>query len=123
MAIFRGPMFGEADGIVKVHLEQMRLVVADTANVRVRQHLSTHQRIQTGFNVSHVQIQNRSADTTVVKNTNATYGPWIEGTGSRNRTTRFKGYHSFRIIGQQMRAQVDRMVAPHVREMVRELNG
>ncbi len=24
------------------------------------------------------------------------YGPWLEGTGSRNRTTRFKGYASAR---------------------------
>lgn len=24
------------------------------------------------------------------------YGPWLEGVGSRNRTTRFKGYHAFR---------------------------
>lgn len=24
------------------------------------------------------------------------YGPWLEGTGSRNRTTRFKGYFNFR---------------------------
>lgn len=30
------------------------------------------------------------------------YGPWLEGTGSRNATTRFKGYHTFRIIGQKM---------------------
>jgi hypothetical protein len=25
------------------------------------------------------------------------YGPWLEGTGSRNKTTRFKGYRTFRI--------------------------
>lgn len=30
------------------------------------------------------------------------YGPWLEGTGSRNRTTRFKGYRTFRIITQQL---------------------
>lgn len=24
------------------------------------------------------------------------YGPWLEGVGSRNLTTRFKGYHAFR---------------------------
>ena len=26
----------------------------------------------------------------------AVYGPWLEGVGSRNRTTRFKGYWAFR---------------------------
>ena len=30
------------------------------------------------------------------------YGPWLEGTGSRNRTTRFKGYRTFRIITQEL---------------------
>lgn len=36
------------------------------------------------------------------------YGPWLEGTGSRNRTTRFKGYRTFRIITQELnkRAQI-----------------
>lgn len=29
-------------------------------------------------------------------------GPWLEGTGSRNRTTRFKGYRTFRIITQEL---------------------
>jgi len=89
----------------------------------VRTHLSTHQRIQTGFNVSHVMTRDISANRTQVKNTNATYGPWIEGTGSRNRTTRFKGYHSFRLIGQEMRERTRSIISPMVREMVSELNG
>lgn len=30
------------------------------------------------------------------------YGPWLEGTGSRNRTTRFKGYFTFRLIAAKL---------------------
>lgn len=30
------------------------------------------------------------------------YGPWLEGVGSRNRTTRFKGYRLFRITAARM---------------------
>lgn len=30
------------------------------------------------------------------------YGPWIEGTGSRNATTRFKGYSTYRRNAQEM---------------------
>lgn len=33
------------------------------------------------------------------------YGPWLEGTGSRNRTTRFKGYHTYRIMVQKINAR------------------
>ena len=32
----------------------------------------------------------------------ATYGPWLEGTGSRNDTTRFKGYNGFRLAAQEL---------------------
>ncbi len=44
-------------------------------------------------------------DETVVTTDLASYGPWLEGTGSRNLTTRFKGYHSFRLAGQQLSAE------------------
>lgn len=62
-----------------------------------------------------------STDETIVTTDLATYGPWLEGTGSRNQTTRFKGYHSFRLAGQVL----DRSAAylaneafrPYVREM------
>ena len=30
------------------------------------------------------------------------YGPWLEGTGSRNATTRFKGYAAFRRARQEL---------------------
>ena len=58
---------------------------------------------------------------TVVTTDLATYGPWLEGTGSRNLTTRFKGYHSFRQAGQALDGMAepiaDKAFAPYVREM------
>jgi hypothetical protein len=41
------------------------------------------------------------------------YGPWLNGTGSRNRTTRFKGYSHFRITTQRLEANASR-IAQHV---------
>lgn len=32
----------------------------------------------------------------------ATYGPWLEGTGSRNMTTKFRGYNGFRKAAEQV---------------------
>lgn len=34
--------------------------------------------------------------TRTVHDNGVIYGPWLEGTGSRNRTTRFKGYSTWR---------------------------
>ena len=38
------------------------------------------------------------------------YGPWLEGTSSRNQTTRFKGYSSFRKVKQWL----EKGIAPSV---------
>lgn len=61
------------------------------------------------------------ADETVVTTDLATYGPWLEGTGSRNETTRFKGYHSFRLACQELdgiaEGLADAAFQPYVREM------
>lgn len=37
------------------------------------------------------------------------YGPWLEGVGSRNRTTRFKGYHAFRLAAQALDRRIEDM--------------
>lgn len=62
------------------------------------------------------------ADYWVVTDGGIVYGPWLEGTGSRNETTRFKGYRSFRLAAQSMRNA--RLVTdPVVSDICRELNG
>jgi hypothetical protein len=49
------------------------------------------------------------------------YGPWLNGTSSRNRTTRFKGYSHFRITTQRLDAEAEtianRVVRPYVARM------
>jgi hypothetical protein len=58
------------------------------------------------------------AGETVVTSDLATYGPWLEGTGSRNQSTRFKGYQSFRMAAQQLDGEAqglaDQALAPYV---------
>jgi hypothetical protein len=53
----------------------------------------------------------------------ATYGPWLEGTGSRNESTRFKGYHGFRqaaqALDQQAEVLADEAIKPYVEGMNR----
>jgi hypothetical protein len=41
----------------------------------------------------------------VVHDAGIVYGPWLEGVSERNRSTRFKGYHTFRIISRQLQSQ------------------
>lgn len=59
----------------------------------------------------------------VVTNETAVYGPWLEGTGSRNQTTRFKGYWGFRRAAQQLETKAEviaeRVLQPYIIEMNR----
>lgn len=56
-----------------------------------------------------------------VHDRNCVYGPWLEGTGSRNRTTRFKGYHFWRKAGQEADARAkpvaEQTLQPYLRRM------
>jgi hypothetical protein len=61
-------------------------------------------------------------DEEVVTTSLATYGPWLEGSGSRNYpNTRFHGYQSFRRAGQILDGLAEGIaedaIQPHIREM------
>lgn len=51
------------------------------------------------------------------------YGPWLEGTSSRNQTTRFKGYASFRKTRDWLDKNVKKIIRPRVKRLVRSLGG
>ncbi len=49
------------------------------------------------------------------------YGPWLEGTGSRNRTTRFKGYFTFRRMTPKIQARAQVIADGVVRRLLERL--
>ena len=51
------------------------------------------------------------------------YGSYLEGTSSRNQTTRFKGYSSFRRTGQYLEKIKGRTLQKHIEKAIKELNG
>lgn len=59
---------------------------------------------------------------TVINDQGVVYGPWLEGVGSRNRTTRFKGYATFRRMTQKLRADAPGILQPYADKLVDEIN-
>lgn len=53
----------------------------------------------------------------------AIYGPWLEGTGTRNRTTRFKGYRNFRKTVASLQQAAPDYAAEVVRLKLWKLGG
>lgn len=61
-------------------------------------------------------------DETVVTTDNATYGPWLEGTSSRNNTTRFKGYNGFKRASETLNRVADVIADDVMKFYVDEMN-
>lgn len=51
----------------------------------------------------------------VVNDSRVVYGPWLEGTSERNRSTHFPGYRQFRRSREQLNGQIPGLVAAVVR--------
>src|SRR5690242_17676851 len=49
--------------------------------------------------------------------------PWLEGTSSRNRTTRFKGYHTFRDTARGLDDEAGRVAEEKLAEYLPRMGG
>lgn len=113
-----GPLFdGRLDSGIQAGLNDGLDDVAQHGVNLVRAQMGRNFRHATGNAQRHVVITERAGrDRTIVDA--VAYGAWLEGTSSRNQTTRFKGYHSFRqatqILDQQAGHIVDRAIGDRI---------
>lgn len=100
-----GPLFnGMAKAAARQFTREASLEIAKEGQSMWISQLNRSMKHPTGYYTSQIKID-RSGTTNKVHDSGVVYGPWLEGTGSRNRTTRFKGYHSMRKVN----AKLDRM--------------
>lgn len=98
-----GPFFvqGNRAAVLADLRHDARREVASQALAEVHHELNASIRHPTPYYETQIKLEDLGADT-VVHDSGVIYGPWLEGTGSRNRTTRFKGYASFRKAAQRL---------------------
>lgn len=117
-----GPLFdGRARREVTSSIERMTKDVAQALHDEVQHNLKSSLRHPTGRYQRHVTVERRSDDY-VVTDSGVVYGSWLEGVSSRNRSTRFKGYSSFRKAVAKVQGQVDHIVEPEVNKLIKELS-
>lgn len=118
-----GPVFdGVAVGLSEAATRAAESAVASAAVKTARDLLTQNIQVSvTGAEPSSLHKETSSLGTIVTDNHAIVYGPWLEGTGSRNQTTRFKGYFSVRQAAQQVNDQAaeiaENAIAPFVKEM------
>lgn len=104
---YHGPVFGlEGPAIVHEYTEAAVEEVAQVGKDAVDNVLSMVLRNPTPIYQTRIQVERAGADR-IINDDNVIYGPWLEGVGSKNKTTRFKGYATFRKTRQwlDLRAQ------------------
>lgn len=89
-----------------------------------RGNLNSRIRVNRGRYVSRPHITRTSRLAADLDDSRSVYGPWLEGTGSRNApVTRFPGYHSAEDAAAEVNALAAELVAPRVEVFVREMNA
>ncbi|RKN61862.1 hypothetical protein D7231_31820 [Streptomyces klenkii] len=90
----RGPLFdGRAAAVTEEYARDVRDTVAEFAEEQVLRLTGSYFRRPTGYYESRVETRTESPQVARVHDSGVVYGPWLEGTGSRNYpVTRFKGY-------------------------------
>jgi hypothetical protein len=118
-----GPIFdGRAASIMDRYLTETRQAIAEQGANLIQQRLSAViQHNVTGQAVSNVATSNQLNDTVITDD--VIYGPWLEGVGSRNLSTRFKGYHAFRQSTQILQEDAEVIAQAKMVPTVAELNG
>lgn len=110
-----GPFF---DGRAHAALDAMCDVIAEEVAAEgrdiVRLNSDTSFRTQTPYYVTKLRIADAGLHARDVDDSGVIYGPWLEGVGSRNRTTRFKGYAMFRRAVQYLNSGPAQVVANRV---------
>lgn len=89
---------------------------------RVKFQLGRVLKNPTGYYESRIIVERRKVFRGITDQ-GVAYGTWLEGTSARNRTTQFKGYHTFAIVTETLRQDRNQLVAPAVDAFVKDMNS
>lgn len=103
-----GPIFdGRAQRAVREYVEELEEEGADWALDHIKGTFHASFKNPTGFYESHVRVRQESGMAAVTDGGQIAYGPWLEGVGSRNDSTRFKGYWAFRKAAAALERRIE----------------
>jgi hypothetical protein len=119
--IVKGPIFTGSAAVEATRMvDDIRDEVAAFAIEAVQKNLDGSLKNPTPYYETQIQISNLGRDRSV-NDRGIVYGPWLEGTGSRNATTRFKGYASFRRARQSTEQNAQRLAERVVKRYIGRL--
>jgi hypothetical protein len=122
---FKGPFFeaGRRSAVMRKLERDTQDEIDAYAVDLIRTLLGEVLKHPTGYYQSQIKAH-RHTTHTIIDDDRVVYGPWLEGTGSRNYpVTRFRGYHTFRRANQILPEKAHAIARRNVSRAVRELGG
>lgn len=117
-----GPLLdGRAGPILTAMGLEMQTDIAQQGFADVMGNLNASIRNPTPYYETQIVVQDR-ADDLIVHDRGVVYGPWLEGVGSRNQSTRFKGYSSFRRAFQSLEKRAPALAERVVQRYIEQLS-
>ena len=122
--IVSGPLFDVRAQVMVDHmLDEILQEVGDYALYQWRMNLEDSWREPTGAYMARTNLARREHDL-VTNDHGSVYGPWLEGTGSRNApVTRFKGYAAARRATATVQRKAKALGQPYADKWVARING
>lgn len=109
----KGPLFdGRLSRAISAGAEDAEREIAQAGVSEVRAQLGMVLKHPTGYYESQIQT-NRAFGDYAVTDGGVVYGPWLDGSGSRNQTTRFKGYAHWRRATERLNSRAGD-IAEHI---------
>lgn len=119
-----GPLLdGRATVIVADYLTEALDQVALEGERGVRELGMSQYKQPTGYYSSNVHATMVNAERYRVHDSMVVYGPWLEGVGSRNASSRFKGYRTWRLTRQDLRAKAPIIAVRVLKRYMPKLGG
>jgi hypothetical protein len=124
-----GPLFdGRGEAAITRFRHDAARKLADTGRDWIRiaaQEMDRSGRGGTGRAAEGVIIYERDAGYAIFgeMKEGVVWWPWLEGTSQRNRSTRFKGYHTFRTTRRRLEDHMGEIIRPELDELRRGLGG
>jgi hypothetical protein len=119
----QGPLTdGSAPGIVHAWTDQVKQDIAAEGLNRLRGFAMNKTGRGTGRYQSELQTSNLAYGDIRISDP-VVYGPWLEGSSSRNSSTRFKGYRLWRKTAQVLEDDAGKIAERRMPELVQRLGG
>lgn len=115
---------GRGGPVMREFFDKAKTLVAKSGEDELRQRATSAPRHPKGRFAGAIVTKDFAKGRTVMADYPQTlYGPWLEGTSTRNTSTRFKGYRMFKLTRGRLRKNVGPLVQELFEQAVRKLQG